>query len=121
MKELLAKLASQKRLFRALFVVFAVVIEYLATTSREIPLIASVWDKANHALAFFALYGALALGFGLRFPLEFALLLAFGAQIEIVQSFIPNRDFSLLDVVADYVGIIAGFLFVKYFRKNLAA
>ena len=36
------------------------------------------------------------------------LLLAFGLQIEIVQYFLPNREFSLLDVVADGVGIALG-------------
>ncbi len=121
MKDFLLALISQKWLFRALFIIFIVIIEYLATTTRAIPALENTWDKANHAFAFFALYDALSLGFGLRFSREFLILLVFGLQIEIVQSFIPNRDFSLLDVCADCVGIFIGFYFLKYFRKFLNA
>lgn len=43
------------------------------------------------------------------------MLLAFGLQIEIVQYFLPNREFSLLDVVADGVGIVFGLVVAKAF------
>jgi len=41
------------------------------------------------------------------------LLLLFGMQIEVVQSFIDGRYFSMLDVVADSVGILLGVLFFR--------
>lgn len=39
--------------------------------------------------------------------------MAFGLQIEIVQYFLPNREFSLLDVFADGVGIVMRIVAVK--------
>ena len=39
-----------------------------------------------------------------------AILLAYGIQIEIAQSFVPSRYFSLLDIVADGIGIVFGIL-----------
>lgn len=41
------------------------------------------------------------------------ILLAFGLQIELVQYFLPNREFSLLDVVADGIGIAMGMIVIK--------
>ena len=38
------------------------------------------------------------------------ILLAFAVQIEIVQYFIPGRDFSLLDIFADMIGVFIGFI-----------
>ena len=42
-----------------------------------------------------------------------AILLAYGIQIEVAQSFVPSRYFSLLDIVADGIGIVFGILLVK--------
>ncbi len=65
-------------------------------------------DKANHVLAFYVL--ALLVDFS--FPKDnlglakVLALLTYGLLIEIVQSFLPNRTASLLDLVADGVGIV---------------
>jgi len=48
---------------------------------------------------------------------KIVLLLAFGMQIEIVQSFIPGRDFSGFDVVADSVGIVIGIVVYYGYEK----
>ena len=47
------------------------------------------------------------------------LLMLFAIQIEVVQYFIPNRYFSLFDVVADAIGIFIGYLFVKIISKKI--
>ena len=97
-----------------LFLICLVVIEYLATTTLEIKPIQNSWDKANHFIAFFTLYITLSLGYPkLKVFKKVALLLAFGLQIECVQYFLPNREFSLLDVFADGVGIVLGIVVVK--------
>lgn len=96
------------------FYICLVVIEYLATTSLEIKPIQNSWDKANHFIAFFTLYITLSLGYPkLKVFKKALILLAFGLQIEIVQYFLPNREFSLLDVFADGVGIVLGIVAVK--------
>ena len=83
------------------------VITYLATSALEFTFISSSYDKFNHFVAFFIL--ALLLDFS--FPnfsfnmLKIILLITYGFSLEIIQHFLPNRMFSLFDVVADIVGL----------------
>ncbi|CAI6148493.1 MAG: hypothetical protein SPLUMA1_SPLUMAMAG1_00659 [uncultured Sulfurimonas sp.] len=51
----------------------------------------------------------------LKIQTKVLLLLVFGLQIEIVQAFLPNREFSLLDVFADGVGILLGMFVLEVF------
>lgn len=96
------------------FFICIVAIEYLATTSLEIKPIQNSWDKANHFIAFMTLYITLSLGYPkLEVTKKVLILLLFGLQIECVQYFLPNREFSLLDVVADGIGIVMGMMVVK--------
>jgi len=106
------KILFSEELFR-LYLLFTVgVIEFLATTTIKIEVIESFWDKANHFSAFFVLYILLSLAFReLSIIAKIVILLLYGLQIEVVQSFIDGRFFSLLDVVADSVGIGLGVLF----------
>ena len=93
------------------FFVFLIAIENLALTPAQIKLIENSWDKANHFIAFATLYVTLHFGFcRLNLGAKVAILLAYGIQIEIMQSFVPNRYFSLLDIVADGIGIVFGIL-----------
>lgn len=72
-------------------------------------------DKLVHA-AVYAVLGALvavALGRGRPLParaagLALALAVAYGVSDELHQGFVPGRDVSLLDLVADTVGAAAG-------------
>jgi len=93
--------------FRLLLVAAFVVIAHLATTPQQYPVIKHISDKANHVLAFYALAFLVDFSFpktnvGIAKVLG---LLTYGLLIEVVQSFIPNRMASLLDVAADGIGI----------------
>jgi VanZ family protein len=116
----LRKSVSQHRMvFLMAFYISSVAIEYLATTPLQIKPIQNTWDKANHCLAFLVLYLTLSLGYPkLNTLKKFGLLLAFGVQIEIVQSFLPYREASFGDVLADGIGIILGMLIVKGITWN---
>lgn len=104
--------------FKALLYINLIVIEYLATTSQKIPLTEHIWDKAKHAFAFFVLYLLFTLAYKrLNTFTKAALLLLFGLQIEIVQYFLPYRDFSLFDILADCTGIILGIAAITFFKK----
>ena len=106
---MVSKLIYNEKLQRVLFFIALAAVEYLATTSRHIPIVESLWDKFNHFFAFCVLYVLLSLGFiGLKWWQKMGLLVLFGMQIELVQSFLPARFFSMLDVVADFVGIVIG-------------
>lgn len=94
-------------------------IEFLATTTTvHIEVVESMWDKANHFVAFFTLYILLSLAksaYSLR--LKSLLLLGFGLQIEVVQYFIEGREFSLLDLVADSVGLAIGAVSFTIYKR----
>jgi len=95
--------------YKVYFFITLGVIEFLATTTIHIEVMESIWDKANHFTAFFVLYILLNFAYrNLKILPKIVLLIAFGLQIEIVQSFIDGRYFSLLDVLADSIGIAIG-------------
>lgn len=93
--------------FRIALVVMLVIILFLATTRQSIPVAEDINDKANHLLAF----GALALLGDFAFPAskfglkKFLWLLGYGVLIEFIQYFLPYREASLLDVMADATGL----------------
>jgi len=106
------------KLYKAMFYGCLVSIEYLATTTQQIKVIEHTWDKANHFIAFMTLYILLSFAYKhLSRKMKVLILLAFGMQIEIVQSFIPGRDFSGFDVVADSIGITIGFIVYYSYRR----
>jgi VanZ family protein len=85
-----------------------VVITYLATTSRHVPVVDDVSDTVKHILGFYAL-GLLAdyswPNSGFRAPKVLSLL-GYGLAIEIIQYFLPHRTFSLFDLGADAAGLL---------------
>lgn len=93
--------------FRLVFTVAIVVITHLATTSLDYPLVAEVWDKLTHFVAF----AVLAMLLDYSFPKkEFgwgksASLCGYGILLELIQYYLPYRYFSLLDLCADAIGI----------------
>jgi VanZ family protein len=70
-----------------------------------------LWDKLEHAIAFAvpALLGFLAFPSSRHaWPLAFGLIM-FGAVCEVLQTFVPGRSASLVDLLADAVGVgVAG-------------
>lgn len=82
---------------------------YLSLMPQEyLPEGIDIWDKLSHAIAF----GAIALSAALGWPHKDFIrsvampLLGFGTLIELMQLLIPGREFSLLDILADAVGIL---------------
>ncbi len=111
-------------LSKLIFFTMIVVIQYLATAKISIKVDVLSWDKSNHLLAFLALFVALSFAYlSLGVLSKSIILFLYGLQIEIVQYFLPYRDFSLLDLFADCLGIGLGILFyklmIKYFGKFL--
>lgn len=84
---------------------------YLATTSTPYPLPASANDKINHLVAFAELTVVARLAWPRINPLRLVpAVLGFGLLIEVIQSQLPHRDFSLADVTADAAGMAIGLL-----------
>lgn len=85
----------------------ALVVAYLAfLPSTDSP--GASWDKANHLVAFavMAWLADLAWRAQRHAILRWGLLLGYGLLIETVQHFLPLRHFSLLDWVADGLGVL---------------
>lgn len=69
----------------------------------------NIWDKAEHAGTFFALMALAWLSYRYKYSAQrlALLLIAYGIVIECIQFFIPSRSFSVLDIVANTVGVIS--------------
>ena len=84
--------------------------------ASELPAI-DMWDKAEHAVVFFVLTLLVWLAYPQRaLALLSVWLFAYGVGIECVQYFIPSRSFSLLDVLADTVGILPAWWVLRQVR-----
>lgn len=111
-----------RSLVRALQFTLAIavaVILHLATTQRSYPVVEDVNDKLNHVLAFAVLAGLTDFSFpGSRFGAAKVLaLLGFGLLIEVVQYFLPYRESSMLDWLADALGVAAYVLCIPLLRR----
>ncbi len=105
--------------YRMLLFISLVVITYLATTSLEITVVSSIYDKTNHFVAFLIL--SLLLDFSFPYSrfntAKIYSLFMYGCLIEIIQYFLPHRMFSLLDIVADSLGLLAYGLLIPFIKR----
>ncbi len=69
-----------------------------------------MWDKLNHALAYGVLAASGGIGFkGWRSLLMVGIgLVVLGAGLELAQSVTPERDGSIYDALANFVGVVIG-------------
>lgn len=94
--------------FRLVLILALLVITWLTLTPSPGALTQSINDKLAHTLAFLVL-AFLSHGswpdqnFDWRFIVP---LMAYGLLLELLQHFIPNRFFSLLDLIADWGGVL---------------
>ena len=75
--------------------------------AKDLPHV-NIWDKAEHAGTFFVLMTLATLSYYQKHSLQrlALLLIAYGIAIECIQFFIPSRSFSVLDMVADSIGVL---------------
>ena len=99
---------------RILLVISIVVISFLATSETNPTSQNFIDDKLLHFLCF----AYLTLIFKLTQFIQqdfwlYVIVLAYGILIEIVQMFLPYRSFELLDIFADFMGILCSGLLFK--------
>ncbi len=105
--------------FRFLLFITLIVVTFLATSSLEFTIVPSTYDKLSHFVAFFVL--ALLMDFS--FPgssfnvIKVVFLVSYGFSLEIIQHLLPQRMFSLFDIVADIVGLAAYGMFIPVFKN----
>ena len=86
--------------------VLAVLVLALMPVPPPIP--STGWDKLNHLLAFAVMTWLGCKAFPQRLVITLLSLLAYGALIEILQSFTPIRSAEWFDLLADGLGILVG-------------
>lgn len=108
-----------KRLFQALFLLLVLITTYSSLTPVNHKIFEMFWDKFGHAIGYFFLIATLDLGFRTfhHFPAKFISLFTYGLALEIIQHFIPGRTFSLLDLVANAVGLLAYRMIILLVRR----
>ena len=101
-----------RKLAKSAFFIGLVAVIALSLLPQETLPKTDTWDKLNHALA----YGVLAVVGGLGFKGWRSLLMVglglvvLGAGLELAQSVTPDRDGSIYDAVANFVGVALGSL-----------
>ena len=74
-------------------------------------------DKALHFLCFIYLTLITWLSRILNKDLHvYVIVLAYGILIEIIQIYIPYRSFEILDIFADFLGILVGIFFINILK-----
>ena len=97
---------------RTLVVLLMVVGAWVATRTLGLPETIELNDKVKHLIVFFAFALLMDLA-SARHPFwlwKGLPLLMYGAMIEIMQYFSPERSFSLFDWLADFSGILLYFI-----------
>ena len=112
-----------EKMCRCLFFVALLAISLLALLPQERAVISTGWDKTNHLLAFFVLLALLDNGYSFRrFWLRSVLpIFLYGILIECVQYFLPDRFFSLLDIIGDVVGLLLYTAIRPYLKNKISS
>ena len=79
------------------------------------------WDKSNHLLAFSVMAWLGARAFPRWIVYVLLGLFAYGGLIEILQSLTPTRSAEWLDLLADALGILVGWLVVSGWNRIAAS
>ncbi len=95
------------------------IVTYLATVELGYMVFPMNYDKTNHFVAFLVL--ALLVDFSFpnsRFSTDKIFsLIAYGFSLEIIQYYLPHRMFSLFDIVADSLGLLAYGLLIPFIKR----
>lgn len=102
--------------FKLLLSLALILVTWQAFSPQPLQDAANINDKLGHGLVFLFLSAIVDHAFATsKFGLKkSAYLLAYGIFIEVVQHFIPERSFSILDMVADSAGIFLYWLIISF-------
>ena len=103
--------------FRFLLVISFAAVTFLATQEIILDFQGSINDKAIHLACFFYLATISWLSKIMDKDLwVYVIVLAYGILIEVVQIYIPYRSFELLDILADFTGILLASFLIKFVK-----
>lgn len=100
-----------RRVVQAAWAVVFLIITVGSLLPEDVALTPVLPDKIQHLVAYGALAGLTCWAYGAwarRAVVAMAALFVFGVAMEAAQSWVPGRESSLLDVVANTAGIVLG-------------
>jgi VanZ family protein len=107
-----------RNIFEYIFYGYISVVMYLSFTPSSD--MGTGNDKINHLLAFVMFTILFEVAFRPeKLPIVFLSGLLFGFFIEFVQYFLPYRSSEFYDIVADFLGIVLGFIMFHSLKKYL--
>ena len=118
-KEKSSDMEQKNKLFLVLFIILIIAITVLSLLPPKSGLELGKSDKLNHFLA----YAILSLNFGFistkirSYFIGIPFLIAYGLLIEFFQGFVPGRDPSFYDALANFVGVFSGFFIFRLFSR----
>ena len=110
---------QKNKLFLVLFIIFMIVITILSLLPPKSNLELGKSDKIYHFLA----YAILSLNFGFisskirSYFIGIPFLIAYGLLMEFFQGFVPGRDPSFYDALANSAGVFSGFFIFRLFSR----
>ena len=118
-KEKSSDMKQKNKLFFVLFIILIIAITVLSLLPPKSGLELGKSDKLNHFLA----YAILSLNFGFistkirSYFIGIPFLITYGLLIEFFQGFVPGRDPSFYDALANFVGVFSGFFIFCLFSR----
>ena len=118
-KEKSSAMKQKNKLFLVLFIILIIAITLLSLLPPKSDFELGKSDKLNHFLA----YAILSLNFGFlstkirSYFIGIPFLIAYGLLIEFFQGFVPGRDPSFYDALANSVGVFSGFFIFCLFSR----
>ncbi len=118
-KEKSSDMKQKNKLFLVLFIILIIAITVLSLLPPKSGLEHGKSDKINHFLA----YAILSLNFGFistkirSYFIGIPILIAYGLLMEFFQGFVPGRDPSFYDALANSVGVFSGFFIFCLFSR----
>lgn len=109
-------------ILRSLFWAGIIVLAVVSVVPRDVlpPLGFNMWDKFQHILAYAILsfFGGMAYPGKKCFIVIFLGLVVLGGVLEVIQSFVPNREARIADTVANTIGAVTGLFITQYLRNS---
>lgn len=98
-----------RKLIIGFYVLYVFIITYFSLTPIEHKIVESIWDKAAHLIAYMLLVIIIKV-VHIRFNYLSCVVIccSYSFIIECIQYFIPNRQFDILDMLANILGTLLG-------------
>ncbi len=100
-----------RKLIICLYIIYVLVVTYFSLTPIEHKISESIWDKAEHFIAYLLL-AIFIKKVHIRFNYLTCVITCFSYSfiIECIQYFLPDRQFESLDLLANVLGAILGLI-----------